>query len=269
MGFFQLTPLSRLTKILILLLGIIIVFYAGYELAIFQTQKNYTLLPHINFTSNSSGGNCPDGETPGYTPLPNATQETCLRPGALYEPVIYLYPTHQENVHVKVSYPGGFSETIPAYNAQTGWQVSAQPDGTLTNQSDGKTYPYLVWEGNPDPSLLHFDMSKGFVVSGNDTQKFLQQQLPAMGLNQSETTAFIAFWLPKLAHNPYNLIHFSGSEYTNAAKLSVSPKPDSVLRVFMAFKPLSHPSKVTPQSLAPFQRHGFTVIEWGGTEVTE
>jgi hypothetical protein len=43
--------------------------------------------------------------------------------------------------------------------------------------------------------------------------------------------------------------------------------PDSVLRVFMAFKPLSHPIEIPPKEFAPFDRKGFTVIEWGGSEV--
>jgi hypothetical protein len=35
----------------------------------------------------------------------------------------------------------------------------------------------------------------------------------------------------------------------------------------MAFKPLSRPISIPPQKLAPFERKGFTVIEWGGSEV--
>jgi hypothetical protein len=35
----------------------------------------------------------------------------------------------------------------------------------------------------------------------------------------------------------------------------------------MAFKPLSFPMAVPPQELKPFQRKGFTLVEWGGSEV--
>ena len=39
--------------------------------------------------------------------------------------------------------------------------------------------------------------------------------------------AFIIYWLPKLEHNAYNLISFQSDAYTNAAKLTVTPAPDS------------------------------------------
>ena len=35
----------------------------------------------------------------------------------------------------------------------------------------------------------------------------------------------------------------------------------------MLFKPLNKPIKVEEQELKPFVRKGFTVVEWGGTEV--
>ncbi len=256
-----------LLKAVVLLLSVGVVFYAGYQLAIYQTQKGDTLLPHINFTSdNSSGGNCPPGEYYGYPPRPGATTQICLYPNGIDKPVIYLYPTHTESISVQVGYKPGFIKTVPSYNEQTGWQVEAQPNGTLTNLTNGKTYPYLFWEGNPDPSL-HFDMSKGFVVAGSDTKGFLQQQLVSMGLNQNETSAFIAYWLPKMEHNIYNLIHFASSEYTSVVKLNISPQPNSLLRVFMAYEPLQSLVKVSPQTFPTFQRVGFTAVEWGGTEL--
>jgi hypothetical protein len=216
---------------------------------------------------NNQGGNqnCPPGTFLGYPPLPNATQEVCLRSGAVDKPVIYLYPTHSENVEVKVSYAAGFSTTVPAYSAISGWQVLAEPDGTLTSSADGKSYRYLYWEGNPAP--LHFDMTKGFVVAGSRTKTFFQSQLTAMGLNQNETSAFIAYWLPKMEVNRYNLIHFAGSEYTNYAKLAITPTPSSLLRVFMVFEPLYAPVKVSSQSFPTFHRDGFSVVEWGGTQL--
>ncbi|MDR3331043.1 MAG: hypothetical protein LBT08_00300 [Synergistaceae bacterium] len=67
--------------------------------------------------------------------------------------------------------------------------------------------------------------------------------------------------------NLYNLVSFQGAAYTDNAALRITPAPDSALRVFMAFKPLSRPIAVPPQELVPFERKGFTVIEWGGSEV--
>ncbi|MCF2664582.1 hypothetical protein JQM66_08425 [Oscillibacter valericigenes] len=66
---------------------------------------------------------------------------------------------------------------------------------------------------------------------------------------------------------PYNLISFQANSYTDHAHLSVSPEPDSLLRVFMAWKPLGSPAEIPPQDLPAFSRGGFTVVEWGGSEV--
>lgn len=240
-----------------LIVGLVTVtatFFAGYQLAVYQTENNKTLLPHF-------------GPSTCYSVTANAQPIPCsdLKPGILDKPVIYLYPAHQEQVNVKLSYPAGFITTSPSYDPQAGWQVTARPNGTLTNLADGKTYPYLFWEGKPAP--LHFDMTKGFVVAGSQTRTFLQSQLTRMGLNQNETSGFIAFWLPRMQGNRYNLIHFAGSEYTNYAKLTVSPKPDSLLRVFMAFEPLGQPVPISTQTFPVFHRNGFTVVEWGGTEL--
>jgi len=262
-----------LLKAVAVLLGIALVFYGGYVFAIYQVSETGSFsLPHFNVNSANNpacinpceyDSDYPNGEIP-----PGCSQEQIddtLCAGA-DKPVIYLYPTHAEKINVKVSYSPGFSKTVPAYSKSNGWEVIAQPDGTLTNLANSKTYPYLFWEGKPDPSL-HFDMSTGFVVAGSDTNIFLQRQLTSIGLNQSEVSSFITYWLPKMESNPYNLIHFAGSEYTNIAKLRISPEPNSLLRVFMAYKPLPSPVKIAPQTFPVFHRAGFTAVEWGGTEL--
>ena len=58
---------------------------------------------------------------------------------------------------------------------------------------------------------------------------------------------------------------YQGKAYTDAAKLNVTPTPDSVLRVYMVAQPLSEPVEVEPQTFVPFVREGFTVVEWGGS----
>jgi hypothetical protein len=213
---------------------------------------------------------CPAGETPEYGTLAEPAHEKpfCLREGQqplLTKPVIYLYPTHSEQVSVRLSVPAGLSRSVPNYNSTSGWQVIAQPDGTLTNLSDGKTYPNLFWESNP--TSIHFNMTTGFVVTGTTTKAFLEHQLSTMGLNQQETNDFITYWIPRIDNNPYNLIHFAGSEYTDYAKLSIAPRPDSLLRVFMVVAPLQQPLTLPPQTFPVFHRVGFTVVEWGGTEL--
>lgn len=183
------------------------------------------------------------------------------------KPVIYLYPPKTEEVKVQLQYKGELLSTYPTYDPiLQGWDVIAHPDGTLTNIADGREYSYLFWEG-----LYPFkiDQTRGFVMKGSDTLSFLQTTLAEMGLTPREYNEFIVYWLPKMEHNPYNFIQFVGSEYTQSAPLTIIPKPDSMLRVFMAFKPLAHYETVTPQQIQPFERKGFTVVEWGGTEISD
>lgn len=180
---------------------------------------------------------------------------------AAFKPVIYLYPTETAEVSVRLSLDGHFTCTYPDYG--TGWQVTAKPDGTLYDKRDGNEYSYLYWEAalNAD-----WDMTKGFVVEGKDTAEFLREKLSYMGLTPREYNEFIVYWLPQMQDNRYNLITFQTDEYTDAAKLDISPAPDSLLRVFMVYRPLDEFAEVEEQELSTFERNGFTVVEWGGTE---
>lgn len=178
------------------------------------------------------------------------------------KPVIYLYPEEQTEVSVTLDYDGELTTTYPAYEG--GWQVTAYPDGTLLDK-DGNEYSYLFWEGVSDTA---YDFSKGFCVAGADTADFLRETLAAIGLTPREYNEFIVYWLPQMEANPYNLISFQAGRYTDAARLSIDPAPDSLLRVFMAWQPLDAPCEIAPQTFPPFLREGFTVVEWGGTKVS-
>ena len=177
------------------------------------------------------------------------------------KPVIYLYPEAETRVEVKLDLDGALTCTYPAYG--DGWAVTAAPDGTLTDDA-GQTYNYLYWEGTNDGE---FDFSRGFCVAGADTAAFLENALARLGLTRREANEFIVYWLPLMQESPYNLIAFQGAAYTDRARLEVSPAPDTVLRVFMAWTPLEGPVEIEPQDLTAPEREGFTVVEWGGSRV--
>ena len=179
----------------------------------------------------------------------------------LAKPVIYLYPKEEMEVTVRLELDGNLTCTYPAYDE--GWTVTARPDGTLTDEC-GQTYNYLYWEGLSD---TEFDFSRGFCVPGGDTAVFLEDALARLGLTRREANEFIVYWLPRMEQNPYNLISFQTDAYTGHAVLTVTPEPDSLLRIFMAWKPLEAPVDLPAQDLPVFSRNGFTVAEWGGTEV--
>ncbi|MBR1423249.1 MAG: SH3 domain-containing protein [Ruminococcus sp.] len=184
--------------------------------------------------------------------------------GGKAKPVIYLYPEKRTDVSVELKLKNGhLGTTYPKYD--NGWNVTAYPDGTLINKADGGKYEYLFWDSVNDNTV--YDMSKGFVVKGEDTEKFLRETLDKIGLNEKERNEFIVYWLPLMERNEYNLISFQTKAYTDTAELDISPKPDSVLRVFMAYKPIDKPIDIEPQNFETFTRNGFTAVEWGGTEI--
>ena len=145
-----------------------------------------------------------------------------------------------------------------------GWTVTARPDGTLTNPATGREYYCLFWEGITE---AEYDFSAGFCVAGEDTAAFLEDALDRLGLTEREADEFIIYWLPKLEGNPYNLLSFQTEAYTDSAGLTIDPAPDTLIRVFLAWKGLDAPVGVEPQTLTAPERADFTAVEWGGAEV--
>lgn len=178
------------------------------------------------------------------------------------KPVIYLYPEKEQHVSVKLSFSGELTYTYPNYS--NGWDVIAHPDGTITNLADGSTYYYLFWEGK---SRVDWKIDKGFIVSGDKTEAFLKEKLALMGLTPREYNDFITYWVPRMKANNYNLLSFSDEQYQASTILDIEPKPDSLLRIFMLWKPIKKQIDIDEQILEPFVRNGFTVVEWGGAEL--
>lgn len=176
------------------------------------------------------------------------------------KPVIYLYPSSTTNVDVHLEPRGGFTYTEPTY--VDGWQVTARPNGQLTERRSGRTYPYLFWEGRGG---LYTEPTQGFVVAQADVHGFLTSSLLRLGLNTHESADFIEFWKPRMQGSPYYRVTFLGNRTMDElAPLSISPKPDTIIRILMDFKPLPAPATLAPQTLRAPTRRGFTVVEWGG-----
>ncbi|MDD2871295.1 MAG: hypothetical protein PHS49_04860 [Candidatus Gracilibacteria bacterium] len=185
----------------------------------------------------------------------------------LHKPIIYLYPEYTIDVKVKLDYDGKIIADLPKYDKEIkGWDVIAYPDSKIIDKSDNKEYSYLFWEGIPSTEIS-WNFDKGFVVKGSESREFLQDILPKIGLTPKEFNEFIVYWYPIMQKNEYNLVNFSGKQYTDTAPLETIPKYDSLLRVFMVFKAIDKPINISPQTFDKFERKGFTVVEWGGTQV--
>lgn len=177
------------------------------------------------------------------------------------KPVIYLYPEKKTDIRVEVAPRGGFSFTDPEYG--DGWEVTAYPDGRLVQKSDGVMYPYLFWEGR---GSLYSVPEQYFVVSQKDVPEFLDETLQRLGFIAQEIADFQEFWLPRMQDAPYYKIGFHGKEVMdNIAPLTLSEKPDTVIRILMDYSPLQEKIEANEPRLPKTpERKGFVVTEWGG-----
>ena len=180
------------------------------------------------------------------------------------KPVIYLYPTEEKEVSVKLLNDEMITCSYPKYEKE--WRVLAKPNGDLTYLNTKRNLYSLYYE-----SKMVVDLSvtnEGFIVKREDSAKFLEEKLEVLGLTEREAEEFIIYWLPKLESNKYNYIRFAtNEEINNNMPLKINPNPDTIIRVLMTFKGLEKPIEVAEQKLDTPERIGFTVVEWGGTEI--
>jgi hypothetical protein len=229
---------------IVILIGICVFVYANIIKKEDECQNNYQ---QINYQQQ---GNSLISIDPRYL----TTDE---------KPIIYLYPEDETEVTVKVGKPQNLTHTYPKYENE--WKVLAKPNGNLKDLKTGRNLYALYWEGI---NTVEPNMNEGFIVKGEDTIKFLEEKLAILGLNEREAEEFIVYWLPKLESNKYNFIRFqTEEEINNNMPLEITPKPDTVIRIVMEFKGLEEPIQIQEQKLSTPQRTGFTVVEWGGTEI--
>lgn len=179
--------------------------------------------------------------------------------GGCGKPVVYLYPTKTQAVNVRIG--ADVSISAPLYNPTTGWNVIAQPNGQLT--VNGQQFDSLFWEGTGHG--LYPGITAGTIVKNADAAATMRAQLLKQGLNQKETNDFLAFWQPRIPKDPYiRLTWFNTAQLDQLAPLTISPKPDTTIRVFLDMAGYSSPVNIPAQKLTSTARKGFTVVEWGG-----
>ncbi len=217
----------------------------------------YYFTPSENFPNDLLNVYYTSSESADYEAYYNISFE-----GAKEKPVIYLYPEEQTDVSVKLNFPlgGELTCTYPDYG--DGWNVTVMPDGTLYD-ANGDEYYCLYWEGVSRDVMSD---AAGFCVAGADTAAFLREKLMYICLTAREANEFIIYWLPKMQDNPYNVITLHTADYAASVPLEVSPKPDTQIRVFMTYYASDTPVDIPEQTLPHYERTGFTLVEWGGSE---
>lgn len=180
------------------------------------------------------------------------------------KPIIYIYPTTDIEMTVKLGNKDYITVSYPKYIDE--WKVLAKPNGDLIDLDTGRKLYSLYYENT---NVINFDGKEdGFVVKGEDSAQFLEEKLEILGLNEREAEEFIIYWLPKLEANKFNYIRFATMDEINQnMPLEFSTNPDTLIRVLMTFKGLDKPIEVKEQTLNKVIRRGFTIVEWGGSEI--
>ena len=225
---------------------------SAYVLVI-PTEKNTDNINIIPVYTNAEFKNIQKYDTP-YDPLDISIDK----------PIIYLYPTEDTEVSVKLLKDENLTCSYPKYKEE--WKVLAQSNGNLKDLDTNRQLYSLYYESKSD---IEFKVeNEGFVVKGEDTITFLEEKLAILGLTEREAEEFIVYWLPKLEVNKYNYIRFATTDEINKnMPLEINPNPDTVIRVLMTFKGLDNPIDVQEQKIESPNRTGFVAVEWGGTEI--
>lgn len=183
------------------------------------------------------------------------------------KPIIYLYPKIKTEIDLKLNFNGKLLTTFPKYDKS--WEVIAEPNGQIFDKKTNRYYSSLFWDGTIDFPSAHYKYDDGFIVSKDNLTEFLIKKLDHIGLNNQETNEFIQYWLPILERNKYNFIHFLVNEECNEiATLNVNPKPETSIRIYMEFYGLENRTIIKEQQLPKTERKGFTLVEWGGADVS-
>jgi hypothetical protein len=173
------------------------------------------------------------------------------------KPVIYLYP--ETTTAVSVAVGAEITKSTPRY--RDGWEVVAEPDGTLTHEEG--TFDSLYWDGIGHGSYPAID--RGFIVKRDDVEATLTDHLAQLGFIDHEIEDFLEYWMPLMPDTPYVRLTWLGTHDMNAlAPLTIAPKPDTLIRAFLDFEGVARPYYLPSQRLSAIPRVGFTAVEWGG-----
>lgn len=192
------------------------------------------------------------------------------QPGQVFlrKPVVYFYPEQVTNLTVQVRLAGSFSTQYPKSKDGV-WNLKGGPDGVLFDPVTERRYSYIFWEG-VNSEGFEIDPARSHVVTSTEAQSFLEHVATRFAFNDRERTDFVTYWLPSLERNERSLVQFlDDATYDRYASMTVSPTPNTVIRLFMIFQRLNREIVAGNPDLPARIRKGFTVVEWGGCDLDE
>lgn len=175
-----------------------------------------------------------------------------------YKPNIYLYPEESMTISVVFEMPGLLEQVIPDYPGS--WEIIAHEDGSLS-ALDGNTYDYLFYESMTWP--MFYQVEKGWLISSDTRLNQMQDILTSYGFNHTEIKDFTDYWTLKLDQDCDYMMYPQLTETVDLAMpMTILPEPDTLVRIWFVFEKEGQ-EKALP-TVQPFERNGYTVVEWGG-----
>jgi hypothetical protein len=175
----------------------------------------------------------------------------------VYKPNIYIYPTEQLQLTVKLDFPmgGKVITSIPDYG--TGWNVLADTTGLIDN-----TYSYLFYEST-QPDV--WQRTEGWVIKTVELESFFRRNMSEYGFEGREIDDFVEYWIPRLNDYAFYSIYPQTKRIIdNVIQLNFSEQPEMVLRLFYVIKGDNQlQENVVEPAISVFERRGFFVTEWG------
>lgn len=180
--------------------------------------------------------------------------DTCIM---AYKPNIYIYPTEQIELSIKLNFPmgGKIVTSIPEYG--TGWNVSVDTSGLIND-----TFTYLFYEST-QPDI--WQRSHGWCIQADDLSLFFRKNMKEYGFNDMEINDFIDYWIPRLTdHSFYTIYPQTKERIDNVIQLDFSKQPKNLLRLFYIIKGHNQlEDTLTAPTIDTFKREGYFVTEWG------
>ena len=171
------------------------------------------------------------------------------------KPNIYLYSNHDFIAQVRLAPENAITISEPVYQPGKGWLAQIH-DGSLNGNGD-----FLFYESVVPDSV--WQKEEGYVICAAYREQDMASLLGQYGFNEKETVDFIEYWASHLVGDVDYVFYPQETDAVNEVMpLSVSPKPDHVMRIWFYAEPLvSAPEPVTsPERIV---REGFYVVEWG------
>lgn len=182
------------------------------------------------------------------------------------KPAIYLLSPQAINkvsVSVELSREWDFAVIYPLADksqnskfstSKVTWNVSVDSTGIL-REASGREYSYLFWEAETQPATPMIDdemynrfnaarpiltSSNSVVLPFHDFIGYLEMTLERLQLTVSMRTDFMTYWMPNFLHIrdqglDIAVTFVEQSMFNKAARLSITPQPSTVARVFMLF----------------------------------